>query len=131
MKHRTPLFARLHEAVVLSRRKRLAKDPSEETLVPSESELVTTVEETPLNRWRDYLQSIVRMLQDQYNTKVVLLGAKPKVPFGTPSDQFTIKGFLRFPEGMPLELTTTFEDSPVGFEALIVEGQLVEPITLF
>ena len=130
MKFRTPVFARLHEAVVLSRHYRLAQDPLPEE-VPSESELVTTVEETPLNRWRDYLQSIVRTLQDQYNTKVVLVGAKPKVPFGTPSDQFVIKGSLRFPEGMPLELTAEFENAPVGFEALIVEGQLVEPIRVF
>lgn len=123
-------FRRLRMAVLENRRRRLAQPPEGEENPRSEEELVKEVENSPIQKWRNYIQPIIQLLSQQFSTSIELRGAKPQAGLGAPTDQFIIKGSIKFLEGRPLEIQQKFGRQPVFFEAYIVDGEIVQPITL-
>ena len=105
--------------------KRTAQDD-----VQVEEELVQEFEESPQANWTEYLQPIIRELQNLYGTKVVLVGPELDAPYGSADAGFNIRGFLRFPEGRPLEIKEVFGSNPIVFRAYVADGGLVQPIFL-
>ncbi len=97
---------------------------------PTEEELVKEFKESPQANWKEFLQPIIRELQNLYGTKVVLVGPELEAPFGSAEAGFNIRGFLRFPEGRPLEIKNEFGDNPIVFRAYVANGGLVQPIFL-
>ena len=106
----------------------IAQDPEDEG--PTEEELVDEYEKTPEANWKEYEQLIIRTLQTQYNTPVVLVGTELESDYGGPASGFNIKGFLKFPTGRPLDILGKFGESPIIFRAYIADGDLIEPIDL-
>ena len=109
--------------------KRLAQDPPVEE-GPTEEELVDEYENSPEANWQEYEQLIIRTLQTQYGTEVILVGTELESDYGGPSSGFNIKGFLKFPQGRPLGILDKFGEDPIVFRAYIADGELVEPISL-
>lgn len=107
----------------------VAQDPEEEE-GPTEEELVDEYEKSPEANWKEYEQLIVRSLQTQYGTEVVLVGTALETSYGGPGSGFNIKGFLKFPKGRPIGVLDQFGEAPIIFRAYIADGELVDPISL-
>lgn len=99
---------------------RTAQEPEPDAVGPSEEEMVDTIEDAPADRWRDYLQPIIRLLLQQLGVpKVHLLGPRQENPYGATQYGFTIEGHLKFPEGKNPELDEKFGEHPIRFRAYI------------
>ena len=108
------------------------EEPEEDALGPSESEMVDTIEDAPADRWRDYLQPIIRLLKQQLGVAITLLGPRQENPYGATQYGFTIEGHLKFPEGKTPELDEQFGDRPIKFRAYIdPEGDLSPSVEVY
>lgn len=108
---------------------RVAVDPGE-LEGPTQEEMVDEFEKSPQANIDQYYQLIIRSLQNQYGSKVELVGPHIETEIGSPKSGFDIVGNLEFPEGRPLRLQKEYEDYPITFKAYIADGKLVEPIFL-
>jgi hypothetical protein len=111
---------------------RVAQEPEEDALGPSEEEMVDTIEDAPADRWRDYLQPIIRLLKQQLGVPVILLGPRQENPYGATQYGFTIEGHLKFPEGKTPTLDEQFGNRPIKFRAYIdPEGDLSPSVEVY
>ena len=118
----------------------VAADPPDDLLggdaagdEPSESEMVTQLEDEPGANWRDlYLQPIIRAVRNRFDLQrgqVSLLGPRKKVPFGSDTLGFDIEGHVRFTDFEPP--TEDFGTAPYRFIAHVdPNGEIQLPVEI-